>query len=403
MGKNVSFALNKIRFFIMVQTIPILLFLILFPFGQIIRIGIIHPIDIVVGLGALYSIISKAKRPDGFTYIQNFLLIATFSWVFSIFIFPQAAILYGLLYLLRLFAYSYFLICVWNFASSIKNRELLLNSLMGVSVISAIFGWIQFFIFPDLKPFFEWGWDEHLYRLVGTYLDPTFLGLVIVFGLIIMIHQFIVIKEKKYLVMALFLLISLAFTYSRASYLAFVVGVGYMFFIAKKYLPAGRQEIAYILYPIILLTAIIFFLPTSRNHSISFFRSFSAVARLDNYTDTIKVFKSSPVLGVGFNNMCLARQKIIGPESFSSHACSGSDSSFLLILATTGVIGLIVFVFSAYNIVKSLKHTKYYILYSSCLVALFVHSLFSNSLFYPWILGWMVILLAVDLRSEINS
>lgn len=391
----------------MVQTIFILLFLILFPFGQIIRIGIIHPIDIVVGLGAVYSIISKYERPWLFKYIENFLLVAVFSWFFSIALFPQTTVLYGLLYLIRLFAYSYFLTYVWNFASNIKNRELLLNSLLGVSVISAIFGWIQFFTVPDLKPFFEWGWDQHLFRLVGTFLDPTFLGLIIVFGLLISMIRFIEVKNKwTYLIAGIFLLISLAFTYSRASYLAFIAGIGYMFYAkrnsiyAKKDLPAGRQGIGYILYPIIVLSALIFVLPTSRNHSISFFRSFSAIARLDNYADTIKVFKSSPVLGIGFNNMCLARQKIIGPELFTSHACSGSDSSLLLILATTGVIGLMVLAYSIQGVACSLKRDSRFIILTSCSVALFVHSLFSNSMFYPWVMGYMTILIAIVLKKK---
>jgi len=389
----------------MVQTIFILLFLILFPFGQIIRIGIIHPIDVVVGLGALYSVFNKVKRPAVFVYIQNFLMVATFSWLFSIFVFPQITVLYGSLYLLRLFAYSYFLIYVWNFASNSKNGELLLNSLLSVSVISAVFGWFQFFMIPDLKSFFEWGWDRHLFRLVGTFLDPTFLGLIIVFGIIISMYQYIEANKIKYILYMIFLIASLAFTYSRASYLAFIAGIGYMFYAkrnsiyVKKDLPAGRQGIGYILYPMIVLAGLIFFLPTSRNHSISFFRSFSAIARLENYSDTIKVFKTSPLLGVGFNNICLVRQNVIGPEPFSSHACSGSDSSLLLILATTGVIGFIVFVHTISKINSRVSPGPNTLALRSSAIALFVHSIFSNSLFYPWVMGYIIILLSISLKD----
>jgi hypothetical protein len=144
--------------------------------------------------------------------------VAVFSFIFSVFIFRSASLLYGLFYLLRLSAYFYFLLYVWNFAKSgLKNRKLLLDCLLGVSVLSAIFGWVQYFSFPDIKPFFVWGWDMHLFRLVGTFLDPTFLGLIIVFGLMLSITRFIDKRGWKNGLVTIFLLVSLAFTYSRAS------------------------------------------------------------------------------------------------------------------------------------------------------------------------------------------
>src|ERR1700690_917010 len=93
----------------------ILLFLIVFPFGQIIRIGILQPIDIIVGLVAVFSILRKLKIPEFFKPLRFFIFFALVSWIFSIFIFHNIEVLYGLLYLLRLVAYFYFGVCVWNF------------------------------------------------------------------------------------------------------------------------------------------------------------------------------------------------------------------------------------------------------------------------------------------------
>ncbi len=375
------------------NNIFIFLFLVLFPFGQIVRVGIIHPIDVVVGMAAMYAMLKKQPRPLVFVYLHNFLLIAFISWIFSVALFHQIQVLYGLLYLIRLFGYFYFLIYVWNFASNLKNRNLLMDSLLGISVVSAVFGWIQFFMIPDIKPFFTWGWDQHLFRLVGTFLDPTFLGLIIVFGLIMVISKGLESGwNKMNLLISAFLLISLAFTYSRASYLAFIVGIGYLFYVKNK--------IGYILYPILLLVGLIFVLPTARNHSIEFTRLFSAVARVENYKEAVKVFSFSPVFGVGYNNMCLARQKLIGVEYFYSHACSGSDSSLLFVLATTGVAGLFVFIHSIVTIGKLVGRGLYSPILFSCAVALLVHSVFSNSLFYSWIMGYMLILLSLSLGRE---
>jgi len=357
------------------------LFLVLFPFGQIIRIGILQPIDLIVGLATAYAIFKKFEIPDVFKHLRLFLIFAASSWFFSIFIFLQVEVLYGLLYLFRLVAYFYFGVYVWKFVKdSVDNRKLILSSLLTASVISALFGWIQFFIFPDLKPFFVWGWDMHLFRVVGTFLDPTFLALIIVFGSIISILQ-----RKWYL--TIFLLISLAFTYSRAGYLAFIAGVMAIVYFEKRF------KKLLLLIPGIILIA--FLLPTTKNHSIELFRSFSALSRIENYEVTLKIFSKSPVFGVGYNNMCLSYQKYIGPQDFSSHACSGSDSSILFVLATTGVLGLIVFIFSILGIAKSLPRNSYLIILATSFTALFVHSIFGNSMFYPWIMGWIVILFAL--------
>ncbi len=363
------------------------IFLILFPFGQIIRIGIVQPIDVVVGLTAIYTVIAKLKEPEIFRHFKNFLYIAIFTYVLSIFIFWTKDLAIGLLYLFRLIAYFYFLIYVWNFVKTKENRSLLINALLSLSVISALFGWIQFFTFPDIKPFFVFGWDEHLFRLVGTFLDPTFLGLIIVFGLLITIHRYIVVKRNYYLWLITFLIISLAFTYSRGSYLAFFAGLLILGIYQKKIKELFLVGLG--------LFVLVILLPTSRNHSIELLRSFSALARIDNYIETINVFKTSPIFGVGFNNMCLARQKFIGIESFASHACSGSDSSLLFILATTGIAGFTSFLYLVIQIWKKSDN-----LFKVLAASLFVHSIFSNSLFYPWIMGYMIIIFAISLRSK---
>jgi len=426
------------------QNIFLFLFFVVFPFGQIIRLSFsfaginipVLPIDIIVGCGALYSLVMKFRKPEVFRQFIGFLFVAVFSFILSIFIFRVAALFYGLFYLLRLAAYSCFLIYVWNFArKNEKNKKLLVDCLLGVSVVSAVFGWVQFFWFSDIKPFFAWGWDMHLFRLVGTFLDPTFLGLIIVFGLILSINRFIDTKKKSYIFVTIFLLISLAFTYSRASYLAFTAAVLVIIYFEKRFKK--------LILLVIGLAVLAFLLPTTKNHSIELFRSFSAIAKVENYETTLRIFSKSPVFGVGYDNMCIAYQKYIGAQDFSSHACSGSDSSLLFILATMGVVGFIVFISSLYKIAASMtssppvrrgfllsrrityqrsihllakpvvflnaviKRTSSfyaggtssaYLLISSFL-ALLVHSLFSNSLFYPWIMGYLIILLSVSLKE----
>jgi O-antigen ligase len=378
------------------QNIFLFLFFIAFPFGQLVRLSFniggadvpLLPIDIIVGCAALYALVKNLQKIEIFKSLAGFLWVAVFSFIFSVFIFRSASLLYGLFYLLRLSAYFYFLLYVWNFAKSgLKNRKLLLDCLLGVSVLSAIFGWVQYFSFPDIKPFFVWGWDMHLFRLVGTFLDPTFLGLIIVFGLMLSITRFIDKRGWKNGLVTIFLLVSLAFTYSRASYLAFVAGILMVIYLNKKF-----KKLLFLVAGFIVIALL---LPTAKNHSIELFRTFSAIARIENYQTTLQIFSKSPVFGIGYNNMCLAYQKYIGFQDFSSHSCSGSDSSLLMVLATTGVIGFMIFLNSVKRIADNVKHSSYLVLLSACFSALLIHSLFSNSLFYSWIMGYFVVLLAV--------
>lgn len=355
-----------------------------------------QPIDVIVGMAAIYSIVKKLPRPQGFKYLENFLFIAGVSWIFSLFLFPQVEVAYGVLYLFRLAVYLYFPIYVWNFVRAKKgNSELLINSLLATSIASALLGWVQFAWMPSLRPFMVWGWDEHLFRLVGTFLDPAYLGLIIVFGLLISMAFFIDTLQKRYLVMVMFLLISLAFTYSRASYLAFFAGTVFMGIYKKK--------LRMFAFGILTLLSLILLLPTSANPVLRVTRSFSAIARIENYQDIFQVFSKSPVIGIGYNNLCLAYQKYIGIQSFSSHACSGSDSSILFVLATTGVLGLTALIFSIVKISSFLPSGGKVQILVSTSMALFVHSLFDNSMFYPWIMGWMMILLGVTLGRKVES
>lgn len=382
------------------DSIFLFLFLIIFPFGQIIKLSFsfagmtipLQPIDVIVGCAALYSILKKFERPKVFTALAVFLAAALFSFAISIFIFKTTLLTYGLFYLIRLSAYFYFLIYVWSFVrQGAKEKDLLISCLLGVSIVSAIFGWFQYFFFPNIKPFFVYGWDEHLFRLVGTFLDPTFLGLIIVFGLLISVVKFVEVKRKRYLIMVFFLLVSLAFTYSRAGYLAFLAGTAVIGLYEKKI----RQG----MYFVITLILLVIILPTARNHSVEFLRPFSNLARIDNYAETLNIIKKFPAFGVGFDNLCLARNKFIGITSFSSHACSGSDSSLLFVLATTGIVGFLIFLRLIINVAKLLNESFEAKIFIAASAGLLIHSLFSNSLFYPWIMGYMIILLATAIRK----
>lgn len=351
----------------------ILLFtsLVVFPFGQIAKIGSVSLLDFIVFLIAIYTILKKPKVPSWYPYLITFIVFGFFSWGVNIFILDSNLLIKGFFYGVRLLIYSILPLFIFNNFKARKDKEFILKSLLSISIVTAVFGWIQYFNWPNLVNLKFLGWDDHLYRLVGTFLDPTFTSIILVLGSIISL------KENKKLSL-IFLLISILFTYSRASYL--VIALLLIYF--RKY-------------ALILLFIIsIFFLPKNMGgEGVNLARTSSTNLKIINYKETFEIIKKSSVIGVGFNNICSARQIYLNDTNTLSHSCFGSDSSLLFILATTGVVGLIlffVFIFSVPNF--SLLTISFF--------TVLVHSIFSNSLFYPWVMFWLFLLLG--LGSKVN-
>lgn len=371
----------------------IFLFLVLFPFGQIIRLNIVQPIDLVAGVSLLYVIGGKLREPKVFGPMAAFLFAAAFSYTFSLITFESDKLYIGGLYLLRLLAYAGFFLLIFNLVSKKKEfKKVLFNSLILVSAATAVFGWIQYFLYPDVTSFTVWGWDDHLYRLLGTFLDPGFTSIILVFGFLLALVLYLKTKNNRLIPLLAFFLLSIAFTYARAGYLALLLGSAIAFWF--------KRGIKLVLPIVLVFLLIIFLLPRPESEGVKLERLHSIYSRFENYSETIEIFKKSPLFGVGYNNLCLARQKYLGRADFSSHACSGSDSSLLLVLATTGVIGFIIFLNLIFELVKNVGRDIYGQAFLACLAALLLHSFFVNSLFYTWVMGFMGILLSLSFKNS---
>lgn len=346
--------------------------LIVFPLGQLIKFGMFNLFDVLVGLLAIYTIFKKPqpkagpplveKYPKWFSYFLSFILFGLFSWIFNYFVFNNILAFKGLLYLFRLFIYSYVAIYVFNF----YRKKIIIYYLLILSCASATLGWFQYIFLPDVRFLQFLGWDDHLYRMVGTFLDPAFLALIFLLGIVIALYQ----KRTKLLY---FLLFSLVFTYSRATYLA----LGIFLILKKKY------------FAILVFVIAVLMLPKMLSEGTDFTRTVSSYNKLENYKQTLEIIKKSPSLGIGFNNICLAKKS----TDVNSHSCFGADNSILLILATTGVIGLIMLLYA-------ISHMPYGIILKASFLLVLVHGLFTNSLFYPHIMFWLFSL--VGLGSKVN-
>lgn len=372
----------------------IFLYLALFPFGQLLKYRIFNLTDIVVGIICFVFIFyQKRKLIPIPNYFKNFFAVAFFSLIFSTIFFPLNSILNGSLYALRFLSYVIFSQVIWmRFGRNEKKKKLIIGCLLIVGLFVAVFGWIQYFIYPDLRALKDLGWDDHYYRLASTYLDPAFTGIILVLTEILVIIKTVNKRSLTNTLLNIFLIITIAFTYSRSSYIALLVSLLFVYFKYRK---------KFLIYFGILFLLIIPFLPRPSGEGVNLTRTYSVNEKFKNYKESITLFSKSPIFGIGFNNVCAGRQQFLNDENVESHACSGLDNSIFFILVTTGIAGSVVFLFSIKNIISETQRDETGFALLVSLAAILIHGSFTNTFFYSFVLGWIAILIGATRKAQV--
>lgn len=367
--------------------------------GQLIRLpfgtgGGITLLDISVILLCLISLIRlkfSLKKPPLFIFAAvSFILVALFSLLLTPLHLNQIEYFISLSYIVR---FSLYIFWGWLiYLGAYANLKKKINSLLVLSGLGlATLGILQFIFIPDLRFLTTLGWDPHYFRTVSTFLDPNFTGAFFVLTIILWYHKFTIAK-KWYLLIFMILYFALLTTFSRSSYLMFLVSGLTLSFLKKS----KQIFISIIILFIILLMGFqIYSRLVAQPRGID--REQSASFRVNTWEQGLTIFQKSPLFGIGFNAYRYAiKEYNLGNEQFiKSHGSSSNDSSLLFVASTTGIIGLIIYLYFLISLVKY-SYPKNPVLISAVL-GLLIHSFFANSLFYPFILVW--ILLAVHIKD----
>jgi len=345
----------------------------------------IHPLDFFLVVFAFLGL-KKIRKPIPL-WIKaglSFLVIGLFSLILYSIVNNELVIFRSLFYLLRYFA---FLFSIYFFFKEREDKNLLnLVGLAGIGV--AILGWMQYFLSPDIRVLKIYGWDDHLFRLVGSYLDPAFTGIILVLVLLIFVNQYFKTKSKIYIVAITFLALTVLFTYSRSSYLALFSGL-FTFVLSTKY-----KKILII----ILFLVLIPFLPRPSSEGVKLERLHSIYLKIENSKYGLSIVNENPLFGIGLNNVCNVKVENF-KDSFVSNSCSGLDNSILFILVTTGVVGLVLFADFILHIYRSTSQ-RYRALILSIGAALSVHTMFTNTIFYVGVLSLLSIVLGATRKNS---
>jgi hypothetical protein len=379
---------------IAIKTAGLLFFLTLFifPLGQLVRLPLnlpglnIYVQDIMIGIIALIETLllikegKKASKIKFFKHILTINIVLIFSWVINLHRWGIKESLIGLMYLVRWIAYSSLFLTAHRlsrFKKNIKSISIILI-LSGFAV--SVLGLIQYLYIKDLRFLRYFSWDDHYYRLIGPFIDPAFTGIIICLGLLLTI-----LKLKKNLVYytIIFTNISAIFlTYSRSTYLALFSGL-LLVGIEKK----AIRKITPI---VIVILIIIKLLPSQFGESTKLTRISTIFYRIDNYKSAVKIIKNNPVLGVGFNNVHLIKEEegYFLKDKYLTNSRSGFDNSILSLWIMSGIAGVISLLVFGLKLIKNNFLAIFFI-------PILIHSLFSNTIFYPWAMIWFWILLGV--------
>ncbi|MBI5122680.1 O-antigen ligase family protein [Candidatus Roizmanbacteria bacterium] len=408
----------------------IFLALLLFPFGELLRFDTgnnitIKPLDFVVGLAALWWVIYKVKNAKfrmqnknifvlpfiAFVSVGLISLIINLSWLK-----PQQFWV-SAFYLFRFVAYTLLFPIVWQFDQPFKKKIVKFLFIDGLLLV--FLGFLQYFFFNSLKSFYYLGWDEHMHRIFSTFFDPNFAGafyvLYVLFVAGILYKNFqnrhtdmsrIRIMESLMLprmtvawILSFVLAISLIavfLTFSRAAILMLIFGALIFFTLINK------KRLIIFLVGLILLFIIIAS-PKFYDENMNLFREASSKARIVNYEFALRVIKDHLLIGVGFNTYRYAKLEygIRERMDMPSHADAGVDNSFLFVLATTGIIGFVAYIWMWIVILKKAlflhkkRRSMAAIVVVSSIFAIFINALFINSLFFAPLMLWMFMIIGL--------
>lgn len=340
--------------------------------GQIFRptfFGVSFPlIDISIILLSTVNILFHLKNKSLKIKNKYILYFLIYSWVLFLISYLrfQNFSFNSLFYLIRLTC----LLSLIVFPIKINQKQHKIFYLFIIANI--IFGFIQYFFWPNFTYFDVNQWDPHLYRLVSTFFDPTFTGL------IYLLFFLKVYFDKKFPYRKLFLVLSylaIALTYSRSTYLSFITAFAFISLSTKKIHP--------FLISLIIIGITIFCLPRQPGEGTKLERTSSITAKIENYQEGISLFSKHPIIGIGYNNIPFFREI----KNQKSHANYGFDGSILTLLITTGIIGTSLFLIGGKKYYQTSSLTK-----KTFIWVILIHSLFANSLLYPWTILTLIFL-----------
>lgn len=330
---------------------------------------------------SLFKQRTKLKLPKAAIGLIGILLATFLFGIFSVSAYENAV---SLMYLVR---HSLYLV---GFSLTIQHflkktiSPIYLNvffSLVGV------IGMIQYFFYNNLRNLQYLGWDPHLSRVFGQFLDTSLAGAI--YGLILI---FILFNRKLFsmavtVLYAICYMLSGLFTYSRGFLVSLLItAIGYSLVI--------KRNLKTILITLVAVALFVVLSPKPFGEGVNLFRTSTIESRVTDYEQGFKLWQKSPIVGVGYNRIRYFKPAIDSEPLGKNHAGASFHSSFLIMLVSAGIFGLGAFAYWLWTVGKMGNFAMI------SAVFLGVYSIFDNILLHPFILFLWPVLIGVTSRSK---
>jgi hypothetical protein len=381
-----------------------------FPLGQLVRVGL-------GGGGSLYLheffLIPAAflLAPQAIEKIQELMSKRWVGWLAGAWILLGMAVAFStnpsfvpFLYLLRLGIYVFFILGVGALFAQ-KQRAVR----TWLVLIGCWYWWlalVQYVLLPDTRFLWLYGWDDHYYRMIGTLFDPGLTGILVLLTALAIYLQFGFLKTGK--VITAVLLLSIIFTYSRASFIA--SGVAVLALILSNFTDHsfGKNAIKNSILGVagvLLIFSIYAVIPKPGGEGVNLLRTSTITARLQSATSSITTMQPLDwVLGKGlFSPQTKLHQEGVDTQTAQTlvNRAVVPDNIFILLITQTGSIG---FLCGAYGLIAGLRRLwKLQPVLAVALLAVLIQSQFNNTLLHPYIVLYFGLLLVSYLRFTVRT
>jgi hypothetical protein len=363
-----------------------LLFCVLFFFGQLQRVEL-YPLpafylhDALIFVWLLTILVKKKdeirKRLTKIDYAKYKIELFLIFWIILGWV---MAFLTGnlgtnfILYVVRFSSYSLLFYCIHYF--KLLKAHYIRWGLYITGFYLLLFGLGQYAFLPDMRFLSILGWDDHLYRLVGTQFDPNFMGVLFVI-LFFSFKQSTLWSKSLVKKMLLFtLLVGIALTFSRSTYLSFFVGlIVTAGFTIKKYV-AG-----------LVLVILILLVPKPEGEGVDLMRRASIEARYTtSQTSVNNLLPYQFITGRGLFNT--TKNNYTDNVYLRADHAQLDDNIIVLIFNSTGIIGLLLVCYLSVKYGLKLKRHDPQGFVN--LMVVFTHALFNNSFFQPFVFIFLI-------------
>jgi O-antigen ligase len=304
-----------------------------------------------------------------------FFLLVVFSFALSFNQFSLSQNGIAALYFVRVVLYLLFGVYFFALLRKVPQaRQMVFRFIYTFSVLLLIITAIQYVFFPNFWGLYIFGWDPHLYRASAIYLD-VFIAAAL-YGIFAIFWY----TKKNWVLSACFIL-ALILSLSRSAYVGFVVSILYLFVSQKKWKTLVISFIGFIVLIIVM--------PKPFGEGGNLLRTASIKSRVLDYELGITLWQKKPLFGYGYNRIRFAKEQLgLASMDDKSHSLAAFHSSFMVILVSTGIVGLMSFVYLLISFMRRYPAMRVYLIY------LVVMSLFDNVLLHVLVLLPFMFLMA---------